>query len=204
MPGHDVQPDGYCNTCQTMPCIKQSAEPYGVERIKAAFASVGVDGARYLPESTIVDMLIRRYTVVDTTRPSRPHRYALADHVPIKPFGGHRICDFMALDCQLDHPLHGFEIKASRADWLAELRDPAKAESFKRHCSYWWLVVSDQRLVQEGELPADWGLLVVAGDRLRQVKPAPKLQAESMPWPMVVAFTRAVARTARRAQAVPS
>ena len=163
---------------------------------------------RYLPEAAMIDMLARRHTVIDTRRPSQPHRYGYADHVPDAPFDGRRICDFMAIDChgsfgpyEHRHPLHGFEVKASRADWLTELRSPDKAETFKRHCHRWWLVVSDPRIVRDGELPADWGLLTVTGNRLKQVKAAPKLTPEPMPWPMVAAFTRAVAKTARRVSA---
>lgn len=154
----------------------------------------------------MIDMLVKRYTKVsrDRYRASQPHRYAIADHVPCRTVGAARIADFIALDCQrpygpAPHPVHGFEIKASRADWLMELRHPEKAEAFKPYMSHWWLVVSDARIVRDGELPDDWGLLAAAqGARLREIKPAPKLPAEPMPWPMTVAFTRAVAVTARR------
>lgn len=157
---------------------------------------------RYLPEAAIIRMLEHRHTKIAYGA----HRYAFADHVPIATFGAHRICDFMALDCwqgREGHPLHGFEIKSSRADWLAELRDPGKAEAFKRYCHRWWLVVSDQRIVRDGELPAGWGLLAAVGDRLRLVVPAAKLHPEPLPWPVVVAFTRSVAKSARRGTGMP-
>lgn len=155
---------------------------------------------RYVPESVMVDLLLARHGQVGYSA----HRYAVADHVPSVAFGAARVCDFMALDCWQGrdiYPLHGFEIKGSRSDWLTELRQPDKAETFKRYCHRWWLVVSDQRIVRDGELPRDWGLLVVTGGRLRQVQAAAKLHPEPMPWPMVVAFTRAVAKTARRVAA---
>jgi hypothetical protein len=153
---------------------------------------------RHLPESVMIEMLKARYGQVSMGA----HRYAVAAQVPQVGFGALRICDFMALDCWQGrdiYPLHGFEIKGSRGDWLAELRDPSKAETFKQFCHRWWLVVSDPRIVREGELPEGWGLLAVAGNRgLRQVRPAAKLKPEPMPWPMLAAFTRAVAKTARR------
>lgn len=156
----------------------------------------------YLSEAAVIAMLVRKYTIVDTRRPSRPHRYAVAEHVPSQPFGAARICDFMALDCQQmygphPHPVHGFEIKASRADWRNELRQPDKAEAFKPYCDHWWLVVTDRRIVRDGELPDDWGLLTVAGSLLRVVKRAPRLTPQPWPKPLLAAFTRAVARTAR-------
>jgi hypothetical protein len=162
---------------------------------------------RYLPESAVIDMLTRRYTSIDTRRPSKTHRYALASHVPSSPTAnwGGRICDFIAIDCQKNmgpvedrNPIHGFEIKASRADWLTELRAPDKAEAFKPYMDHWWLVVTDPRIVRDGELPEDWGLLVVVGDRLRQIKAAPKLRSQPMPKPMVAALGRAIAKTARK------
>jgi hypothetical protein len=154
---------------------------------------------RYLAESAMVRMLEERHTRVSMGA----HRWAFADHVPNQPWGAVRICDFLAVDCYgtygaEQNPAHGFEIKASRADWLTELRSPDKAEAFKRYCNRWWLVVSDRRIVRDGELPEGWGLLAVAGSTLRAVKPAPRLSAEAWPRPLVASFARAVAKSARR------
>lgn len=63
--------------------------------------------------------------------------------------------------------LHGFEFKASRSDWLRELKRADKADAAFAYCHYWWLVVGDTKIVKEGELPAGWGLLVPNGDSLR-------------------------------------
>lgn len=76
--------------------------------------------------------------------------------------------------------LHGFEIKVSRTDWQKELAEPAKAEAIARFCDRWWLAVSDEAIVREGELPPTWGLLVRRGDKLVATKQAPKLTAQ--PW----------------------
>jgi hypothetical protein len=55
--------------------------------------------------------------------------------------------------------LYGFELKASRADWLKELKTPAKAEAFVPYCDYWYIVAPDG-VVKPAELPPGWGLLL--------------------------------------------
>lgn len=68
--------------------------------------------------------------------------------------------------------LHGFEFKISRSDWLRELAQPEKAESWFQYCDRWALVVSDATIVREGELPPNWGLAVPRKGRLKWlVKP---------------------------------
>ncbi|RKY01508.1 MAG: hypothetical protein DRP55_04195 [Spirochaetes bacterium] len=54
----------------------------------------------------------------------------------------------------------GFEIKASRSDWLRELKNPAKADPIYQYCDSWYLVVGDVNIVHFGELPLGWGLMV--------------------------------------------
>ncbi len=72
--------------------------------------------------------------------------------------------------------LHGFEIKRSRADWLRELKKPEKADQIGQFCSYWWIVLSDQTIIRDGELPSRWGLIVAKNGRLRTQKEAEKLE----------------------------
>lgn len=68
--------------------------------------------------------------------------------------------------------IHGFEVKVSRSDWLRELKDPAKAESFWPMTDSWSLVCPDG-VVLPGELPAGWGHYVASATALRvAVKPA--------------------------------
>jgi hypothetical protein len=55
---------------------------------------------------------------------------------------------------------HGFEVKVSRSDWLSELKNPDKADEGFQFCDFWWLVVGDASIVQDGELPTGWGLMV--------------------------------------------
>jgi hypothetical protein len=54
----------------------------------------------------------------------------------------------------------GFEIKASRQDWIHELKHPEKADEILQHCHYWYLVVGEKDIVQFGELPTNWGLMI--------------------------------------------
>lgn len=61
--------------------------------------------------------------------------------------------------------LIGFEFKRSRSDWLNELRNPDKSCAIQRYCDRWMLAVSDEKIVQPGELPATWGLLVPRGKK---------------------------------------
>jgi len=59
--------------------------------------------------------------------------------------------------------LHGFELKVSRADWLNELKNPNKAEEIAQYCDFWWLVISDEEIIEKGELPPTWGLMITNG-----------------------------------------
>lgn len=69
--------------------------------------------------------------------------------------------------------INGFELKASRNDWLKELKNPTKADWFFQHCDRWFLVVADKDIVHEGELPDEWGLIAPKGRGLAVVKAAP-------------------------------
>jgi hypothetical protein len=93
--------------------------------------------------------------------------------------------------------IQGFELKVSRSDWLSELKDPAKAEQFASVVDFWWLVVSDVRIVR-ADLPIGWGLMAQSGDRLRVVEQAMRRDRQPMQWPQVVALTRAVGFEATR------
>lgn len=74
----------------------------------------------------------------------------------------------------------GFEVKVSRADWLAEISDEKKAVAVSRFCDRWYLVTPDEKIVKAGELPPGWGWLVVdkvaVGYKVREVVEAPKLE----------------------------
>lgn len=53
----------------------------------------------------------------------------------------------------------GFEIKASRSDWLSEKREGAKADYFVQIVDEWYVVAARTGIVKEEELPDGWGLL---------------------------------------------
>jgi hypothetical protein len=84
----------------------------------------------------------------------------------------------IALWASRGQEMHGFEVKASRSDWLRELKEPAKAEAMFNLCDRWWLLVTDESIVKDGELPAaQWGMLALKGKQLRTVVKAPPLAA---------------------------
>lgn len=75
----------------------------------------------------------------------------------------------------------GYEIKVTRQDLLAELRQPEKCDPWKRYCDHWWLAVGDPSLVAglEDQIPEDWGICTppTAANRRKMtvLRPAPKL-----------------------------
>jgi hypothetical protein len=88
--------------------------------------------------------------------------------------------------------LHGIEIKVSRADWAKEKRSPEKADEIAKFCDYWWLAVGFDGIVQDGELPDTWGLLVPdKSGKLRVKTPATRLQE---PMPITRKFLAAILR----------
>lgn len=97
--------------------------------------------------------------------------------------------------------LHGFEVKVDRRDWLRELKQPAKAEALARFCDRWWVVVSDDDIVQRGELPPTWGLLVAKGPKLVAKVDAPKLEPQQVTRSFLAAMLR-VAQAQSPAEAV--
>jgi len=56
--------------------------------------------------------------------------------------------------------LHGFEVKVSRRDWLTEKADPSKADAIGAYCDRFWLAAGAADIVEPGELPDKWGLIV--------------------------------------------
>jgi hypothetical protein len=85
--------------------------------------------------------------------------------------GGRRI-DYLALAlwASRGQTIDGHEIKVSRSDWLSELGKPSKAEAWWPVCHRWWLVVPHESIVQEGELPDGWGLMVPPAGNRRAMK----------------------------------
>lgn len=114
-------------------------------------------------------------------------------------FDAKRTVDAMAMSLWPSRglSLHGFEIKCSRNDWLRELKDPSKSESFMRHLDRWWLVVADGSIVAPGELPETWGLLVAEGNRLVCKQEAPQLDPQPLPRGMLASLLRSACRVAQ-------
>lgn len=95
--------------------------------------------------------------------------------------------------------LVGHEIKVTRADVLAELSDPTKADAWAKYCTRWWLVVADPKLVAGLDVPETWGVLSPpSGRRTRSMtvlRAAPKLR----PTDPAPAFRRMAVWLAHRA-----
>ena len=147
-------------------------------------------------ERQMLNLLNDRYSQTVGNGP----RYARAEHVKSEAgFDASRIADFIAMDMWPSKglALHGHEVKVSRSDWLCELRDPTKAEAFRPFMDYWWLVVSDRKIVRD-DLPDGWGLMAVTNGRLRVVRPAPRQTPEPLPKSMLACLLRAVTKTAIR------
>jgi hypothetical protein len=56
--------------------------------------------------------------------------------------------------------LEGHEIKISRSDWLHELNQPHKANWWFERTHRWWVVAANDAIVELGELPEGWGLMI--------------------------------------------
>lgn len=148
-------------------------------------------------EREVLDALIRQYS-----QNYGGFRWAYAEHVKttcgfVK--GKVRVADAIAVDCWTSkgQEIHGHEVKVTRSDWLAELREPEKAEAFRPYVNRWWLVVPDLAIVRD-DLPVGWGLMLAERRGTRVVKRAPLLDPLPMPRPMLAALMRATANTAPR------
>jgi hypothetical protein len=75
--------------------------------------------------------------------------------------------------------IHGFEIKASRSDWLREIKNPGKADGAFSNCDFWWLVTASDEVYRADEIPPDWGLITVRGNGLHTVKAAKQLNPKA-------------------------
>ena len=81
------------------------------------------------------------------------------------------------------YAITGFEVKASRSDWLRELKQPDKAEPVITKCDYWYLVAPDE-VYKADEVPVSWGILSYKDGQLREKRKPPKLE----PKPITRAF----------------
>lgn len=93
-------------------------------------------------------------------------------------FAANRTADAVTMSVWPSRGLHliGFEIKISRSDWVRELKNPEKADDVVCYMDHFYVVVSDPKIIQPGELPPTWGLIVPAGVGLKVAVLAPKLE----------------------------
>lgn len=165
-------------------------------------------------ERDMLDRLRVRYGKTYRNGAYVGRQFVIAEKVPTTPgsWGGDRIADALVLDTwSAPHSelteterdsarwgerqsVHGFEVKISRADWLAELRDPEKADAWGRYCHYFSLVAADRRIVRD-DLPNGWGLLIPHGTSLRLVVKPRRRDPRPMPTSIVVSIARAVQKT---------
>lgn len=141
-------------------------------------------------------------------KPSSPIHVAVAKRFPspewatffeVRDDAGFRArtsADAVAMNTWVSRGLcvHGVEIKVSRSDWLRELRKPEKSGPVQKFCDRWWVAIADETIVKPGELPETWGLLVLRGGALVQVREAPKLDAAPLDRGFVAMLLRCATR----------
>lgn len=129
-------------------------------------------------------------------------RYAWPDYIFATEFpyraedGRNRLADAVAVPtyASRNYELHVFEVKVSRADWLRELSDGAKAHP---EADRLWLAVGHSDVAKPDELPAGWGLLAPYGSGIRVLKQAKPMHESRPQWDR--AFVVQPARKAHKA-----
>lgn len=71
------------------------------------------------------------------------------------------------------YKIHGYEIKASRGDWMNELKNPEKSARISKYCDFWW-VIAPKNMIHPKELPEGWGLIEAGPNSLRKKVLAPQ------------------------------
>lgn len=74
--------------------------------------------------------------------------------------------------------IRGYEVKATRSDWLRELDNPEKNREWQKACDEWYVVAPKGVVVLE-ELPPAWGLLVPKGDLQLRIASRPEASSSS-------------------------
>lgn len=109
------------------------------------------------------------------------------EEVPFEgPDGRTRLADAVALPTYQSrgYIVHGYEIKVTRSDWLRELQDMSKAEAIAKDVDRFWLVLGDNGIATDDEVPSTWGILGPGtDDKLRIRRQAKQLRAEDAPMP---------------------
>jgi hypothetical protein len=151
-------------------------------------------------EREMLEALHRKFGQVSKNGGVLAPRYVCAEHVRASAGFYCRTADFIAADTwgRGKYAIHGVEVKVSRGDWQRELRKPEKAGAFAPWVHYWWLAAADDSIVHPGELPGDWGLLVLKRGRLYERPAAPRRSPIPVPPESMASLLRAVAKTAAR------
>jgi hypothetical protein len=128
----------------------------------------------------------------------------LRDHIDVSKSRGRADAVAFGLWASNKYEAHGFEFKETRADLKAELLDPSKCEHVGKFCATWWLVVRDEDLIKDLEIPIMWGILapVTRGGReeLRTVRKAKRRE----PAALTPGFVACLIRTALATFASPA
>lgn len=122
-------------------------------------------------EQTMLGLLRRRYTGDSGNGPQA----IFATHVrSAAGFDSRRTLDGVAMGLWPSRGLRllGFEVKCSRSDVMAELKNAEKAEEFVPKLDMFYLVVAHPSLVKVEEVPEMWGLLAAKGDKIHELKAA--------------------------------
>jgi hypothetical protein len=117
--------------------------------------------------------------------------------------GAMRYADVLIASCWgKGRGLIGIEIKASRSDWLRELRKgPEKRAALEAVCGELF-VVAWVGVVKPEELPEGWGLLERRGSVLSTVRAAKQRKIESVPVGYVLSIMRNARKGAERPPAL--
>ena len=118
-----------------------------------------------------------------------------------KQTNGYADCIAMNVWPSNGYVIHGHEIKVSRSDWQAELRKPEKAERFREHVDYWWLV-APSGVAHESEIPPGWGYMRASPKRLQIVRDAERANKRPATVPMDRGFVASLVR--RRSEGEPA
>lgn len=149
---------------------------------------------RPLRTGELTEMVISKYNAHNGA--ANLGKYIPLTQVASSTGGANNIADLMIIGAwhSSGNFLEGFEIKVSRADWLNELKKPDKCQPSKKFCHKWWLVIADEKMVKDGELPEDWGMMAVVNGTLKIIKKAPILE----PAPLEIDFVASLLRTDAR------
>jgi hypothetical protein len=113
-----------------------------------------------------------------------------------------RTADAVALGvwASTKYEAHLYEFKSSRGDLVRELRDPSKAEGIGKYCTYWWLAVSDEKVISELVIPEAWGIVCRKkhgdkGDfRVVTLRKAPRLKPQPIGPMFAISLIRNMAK----------